>query len=278
MAVINTLSQLNKLIEQSKKKMASEELVVTHRHVLCSPIKEHFLSNNLEEIHINLLNQGLFNPFEVKEIERMLEGLEKKNSWQVVQDEFERLFALWKGVDIPIYIYPLTKEKPASDIEVKKNGVTYEHCLFLFISADLEENELKALVAHEYHHACRLAFLNKRSEEIELLDSLILEGMAEYAVEILYGEDFLSPWTKGYSIDTLKEQWEMNYKPYLHLAGVQYHFPYLYGSEQFGIPEWTGYCLGYQLIKSFMNHHQSCNLSSLLYLPSRQILEDTIFN
>lgn len=277
MAVLNTISQLYKLMMESKG-LVDEELVIIHRDVLCGPIKEYFPNNNLEEIQFELLNQGLFSPYEMSEYKEKVDQLKDRNLLQIVQEEFERLREMWSGVDLPIYLYPLTKYQPSTSFEVKKNGVTYSSCIFLFIDPELEVNELKALVAHEYHHACRLSILKKNSKEIALLDSLILEGMAEYAVESLYGESLLSPWTKSYSIEILKGQWKKNFLSNLDLPGVQNHFPYLYGSEVLGLPKWIGYCIGYQLIQSFMSKHKTYDLSKLLHVPSKIILEEINFN
>ncbi len=71
--------------------------------------------------------------------------------------------------------------------------------MFLFIARGLEKEELKALLAHEYNHVCRLQYVNKTLDEMTLRDSLILEGLAECAVEELYGDKWLAPWLKHYS-------------------------------------------------------------------------------
>ena len=55
---------------------------------------------------------------------------------------------------------------------------------------DLQKQELQALFAHEYNHVCRIHIL-KTLDEMTLLDSLILEGLAEDAVKDLYGENGL---------------------------------------------------------------------------------------
>ena len=54
--------------------------------------------------------------------------------------------------------------------------------MFLFLTPSLAEKELEALIVHEYHHICRLKILAKPYHEFTLLDSILMEGFAEYAV------------------------------------------------------------------------------------------------
>ncbi len=201
-----------------------------------------------------------------------------KENLMKVHSEIENLRSLWKGPDIPIYIYPLTKHRPIIDgIEAKKNGVTYNNVIFLFISAELEAKELTALLAHEYHHICRLNYLNKAPQEIELIDSLIIEGMAEWEVEKLYGERWLSPWTKRYSFDEVKALWQKSFIPNLHLQGVKNHHSFLYGDEKLGLPRWIGYCLGFRIIESYVNNVGPIESKFFYQVSSDKILEGSDF-
>ncbi|RHW34988.1 hypothetical protein D1B33_13165 [Lysinibacillus yapensis] len=278
MAVINTLAYLNKIIDLSKEK-TGEELLELHREILCTPVKEYFPNASLEDLHFELLVQGLFHPSESEEIRGVVESLKAIEVWLTIQKEFERLKNLWKGPDVPVYIYPLTKERPYLEgFEVKKNGVAFNNVIFLFVTPELEEIELKALFAHEYHHACRLSFLNKAHQEMELLDSLLIEGMAESAVEELYGETWLSPWTKWYSQEEGVSLWRKYFVNHLRLEGVDRHQIFLFGNEEEGLPKWIGYCLGYQIVQSFLKQNGLIQQQALYKIPSKEILKNTEFH
>ncbi|MFC7686051.1 DUF2268 domain-containing protein [Ureibacillus sp. GCM10028918] len=276
MSVVHTPLVLSKLSERIKHQ--EERIVEIHREMICNPLKEFFPQFTTEEIQGELLSRGLFDPFESTAISEILMGLEDRKVWKIVQQEFDYLKQLWNGPDVPIFIFPLTKHRPIVEgAEVKKNGVSYSNVLFLFVCEELETAELKALLAHEYHHICRMSYLDKSPHEIELLDTLIIEGMAEFAVEELYGERWLSPWTKVYSQEECSALWIKYFVRAIHEKGVDNHFSYLYGNEAKGLPRWIGYGLGYRIIHSYIENGGTSNQELLYKVPSHKILKGSSF-
>ncbi|MEK4231045.1 DUF2268 domain-containing protein [Solibacillus sp. FSL H8-0538] len=239
--------------------------------VLCEPLIGLFTSVPIEAIHYELIKNGLFNRHEVTYLQKNVKQLVRQNVWGIVENEFARLKTDWNGPNVPIYIFPITNG------EIPKNGIAYKDAIFLFVSIRLDEGELKALFAHEYHHVCRLHYLNTLTSEITLLDSLMVEGLAEYAVEALYGEQRLSPWTKRYSVDKVKEIWQSHFLPALKLKGLNNHRPFLYGDERAGLPLWIGYCAGYRMVQSFQENCCVKEQSILLTMPAEDILACTSF-
>lgn len=277
MSVVDTMPLLYKLNEMSKQ-LPEVKIVDRHREFLCKQLREYFPDALCDEIQGELLSRGLFEPYESETLEGILKRLEAKQVWATIQKEYDRLKELWKGPDVSIFIYPLTKHRPIVEgEEVIKNGVSYNNLIILFVSIELETEELRALFAHEYHHICRLSYLNKSPNEIELLDSLLIEGMAECAVEELYGEDLLSPWTKGYSQEEGMKLWKDHFVKASKLKGVDNHFSYLYGNEVEGLPKWIGYCLGYKIVRSYIENRGFSNQELLYKVPSLKILEGSIF-
>jgi len=277
MSVVYTLSLLNKLNLLSKQEQEAK-LAELHREVLCDSLRGYFPQASLEEIQQELLTRGLFNFSEIETLDEVLMELEGQHVWETIQQEYDYLKQLWNGPDVPIFIYPLTKYRPIVDgVEVKKSGVSYNNVLFLFVSTELESMELKALLAHEYHHLCRLAYLNKSPHEIELLDTLLIEGMAEWTVENLYGEKWLSPWTKRNSQEEALKMWEKYFTPALKVKGVNNHFPFLYGNEVQGLPEWIGYSLGYKIVQSYMENRGIVHQEYLHKLSSYEILKGSVY-
>ena len=62
------------------------------------------------------------------------------------------------------------------------------HVIFLFVCGRNSVEELKVLLAHEYHHICRLHQIETKETEYTLLDTMIMEGLAEQAVTERYTE------------------------------------------------------------------------------------------
>ncbi|QDQ00955.1 hypothetical protein FOH38_11055 [Lysinibacillus fusiformis] len=223
-----------------RKRNHDKSLEEIHCSILCNPLVDVFIDFSPEEIQYVLLQNGLFQAHE----EIAMEALEKQDTWKIVQEEFERLKKQWNGPNVPIYIFPINQEQTFT----RKNGVSYPNGLFLFIASGLEKEELKALFAHEYNHVCRLQYINKSLDEMTLSDSLILEGLAECAVEELYGNKRLAPWLKSYSMEDLLKIWESDFVPVLDVQGVHNHFDFLYGGK---LPKWIGYCIGYEIVRTY---------------------------
>jgi uncharacterized protein YjaZ len=277
MTVANTQRLLKKMIDLPNQ-ILEEKIEMVQKEIICEPLMKFFPNVSMEELHFELLNNGLFDPYEGMDLGKVIRELEEQKVWQIVKREYKRLKFLWKGPEVPIYIYPLTKHRPIVEgNEVTKNGVAYNGIVFLFVSTELEEKEIKALFAHEYHHICRLAYLNKAPQEMLLKDSLIIEGLAESAVEKLYGERWLSPWTKRYTFDEAIVIWKEHFVPVLNLKGVINHQPFLYGNPSEGLPQWIGYTMGYRLVQSYLKNKGPQKEHILNKTPTEIIIEGSDF-
>lgn len=224
--------------------------------MLCAPLMELFPEVSPEELQYELLKHGLFDPSEWVIIGNQIKRMEKQNIWQVVEQEYQLLKSLWMGPEISIYIYPLTKVTIEEQAQVSaKNGVAYKEGLFLFLSKGLSIEEIKALLAHEYNHVCRLNHLGLKPNKIPLKDSLMIEGLGEFAVKELYGEKWLAPWTALYSIEESIKVWNKYFIPQLNLMGSEKHQLFLYGEVKSHLPKWIGYYIGYQIVDSYHKKH-----------------------
>ena len=225
MTVVSTDKWLEEY-EFSRKSTSSDELYSLQCSVLCGRLVKLFQEGYTEEIHFELQQQGLFLPEEEIDLER----LKQMNVWGCVEQEFMDLQQKWNGPTIPIYIFPITQQQKITN----KNGVAYPHSLFLFVG-EVEKQELQALFAHEYNHVCRLHHFKKSLDNMTLLDSLILEGLAECAVKELYGDKWLAPWLNNYTFEQEVSLWKTHFLPNLQLQGLENinHF-YTVGSFRHG--------------------------------------------
>lgn len=190
------------------------------------------------------------------------------NAWQLIDQQFKELQLAWQGPTIPVYIFPIKTG-------FVKNGIAYKDGICLFISAQLLIKELHALFSHEYHHICRRLYV---AEPPTLIDSLIMEGLAEDAVENLFGKDALSPWTERYSLDEVRDYWQSHFIHALDQKGLPYHQPFLFGDAQLGLPPWIGYCTGYRIIQAFKEKCGPFDLKELLQIKAEAILDGAGFN
>lgn len=239
---------------------------------ICEKLIPYFKELNAKEIYHELLNYGMYRPS--RGAKSYLRFMEEQNTWGKVTQIFHDYKTKWSGPDIPIFLFPLAQSRGLFvRQESTKSGVSYPDKMFLFIS-DLEDmKELEALFVHEYHHICRLNKLKKKMNEFTLLDSIIIEGLAEYTVERNCGPQYLANWCTMYSEKEISVFWEKYIEKFLHRKkSERIHDEILYGGGRF--PNLLGYAAGYDIVNNFYkNNHYSTKLSfanpAEKYLESR---------
>lgn len=219
----------------------------------------HIFSDMPEEaVYYELLQQGL-----------LKEGGYSLNfdAWRILQKQLLQLSLAWDGPDVDVYILPAA-------YGLVKNGVAYKNGICLFISKKVSIIECKALLTHEYNHICRRQFVK---EPPTLLDSVIIEGLAESAVNDLFGEKAISPWTKQYSLKEAKALWEKHFIPSLNVRGLHRHYEFLYGDESVGLPKWIGYSIGFRIVDTFQQKKGPIDIKDLLKMDATDIVEGAGF-
>lgn len=277
MPVIQTQNWLNKFVDVCEERSGKGSVYI-QQEIICNPIMKLLPKINPEVWQYELLRHGLFEPNEWMNIENTVKELEAQNVWEIVKKEYQFLKKLWNGPKVSIYIFPIKRASLKSGEQIpKKNGVAYKGLLFLFMSTKLSKEEIKALFAHEYNHACRLNFLDLTPDKIPLKDSLIIEGLGEYAVKDLYGEQWLAPWTNLYSPEEVMELWKNQFVPSLNVRGLKNHQLFLYGKARSRFPKWIGYYLGYQIVDTFQKMHGPFQKNELYTKSSKEIIAGSKF-
>ncbi|SFA85262.1 Uncharacterized protein YjaZ [Lentibacillus halodurans] len=241
---------------------------------LCEKLTNHFDENvSSTDIHQHMIIHGMYHQ-PVKNGDELIKSLQKRNIWQVVQQEEKHLQKEWDGPNIPIFIFPAdSNNRRLKQEQNGKSGLTFSDKLFLFISEDNTEREIRALFTHEYNHVCRLYKYNKKETDYVLLDSVMLEGLAENAVQERLGSHYTANWTSYYPDAKLK-------RIYLNLIWPNRNTPksspthsqILYGLGLY--PKMAGYCTGYYLIKNYMAAHDLTS-RDVLHIKSEEMIEKT---
>lgn len=235
-------------------------------------LESYFPNASAVEIASYLTWHGMFRE-PINNQDKMIKQFkERKDIWQLIQKEEQILMKLWDGPNIPIFIFPADRKNPKIMKEQNgKSGIAFKDKLFLFLANDNSNSEIKALFTHEYNHVCRLAHYDKKEEEFVLLDTIILEGLAENAVRELRGEEDLAKWTSYYTSEQLKRMWWRYIFPSRDIPkSHRKHNELLYGLRL--LPKKLGYAVGYYLVKEYIdqNHVRS---TDLLSLPSETIAQ-----
>lgn len=197
--------------------------------------------------------------------------LKKEKYWEKTEGIFRKYKKEWKGPEIPIYIFPITAMNSIfSGTFRNKSGVAFKDKLFLFISPFEDDMELEALFVHEYHHVCRIQSQNKKTEEATLLDSIILEGLAEHTVGEYCGKKYIADWCGYYSKKEIIRFWDMFLKQKKNTKRFQkLHDDILYGRGKF--PKMVGYAAGFVIV-SIYKEEKKYSLKDSFMLPSERYI------
>ncbi|KAB2337712.1 DUF2268 domain-containing protein [Cytobacillus depressus] len=197
--------------------------------------------------------------------------IKTKNYWEKTERIFQKYKKAWKGPDIPIYIFPIAAVNSIFQRRnFKKSGVAFKDKLFLFISPFEDEKELEALFVHEYHHTCRIHRQNKQLSEATLLDSMILEGLAEHTVADCCGKKYLADWCEYYSKKEILFFWEKFLKQKGSTKKLdKLHDEILYGNGRF--PKMVGYAAGFVIV-SIYRDEKDYSLKDSFDLPSERFI------
>jgi hypothetical protein len=135
------------------------------------------------------------------------------------------------------------------------------------LEQSIKEN-LPRTIAHELYHCLRnysFAMYKGRT----LLDALINEGLADhFAIEVTGKPP--EKWSQSLTKEELPH--------FLELAQKQYyitpynHTAWFFGSEKENIPKWTGYTLGFYLIREYLNNHPGQKPSTLYPLKAEEFI------
>ena len=228
---------------------------------ICERLKPYFNGESPHEIYSLLLNFGMYRPS--GNSNKNLNNMVDNKAWSLVQRLFQKYKDKWSGPDVPIFLFPLGQSGGffMRQKEEKKAGVSFPDKMFLFLSDLKDPREIEALLIHEYHHVCRLQALNKKMEDYTLLDSIVIEGLAEYTVLKNCGKEYLANWVRMYTDKELSIFWDKFIKEQLtKKKDERVHDQLLYGGGR--IPKLLGYAAGYNIVgKFYENNHYSTKLS-----------------
>ena len=127
------------------------------------------------------------------------------------------------------------------------------------------KEEISHTIAHEYTHS---AVMNNHKWQT-LLDSIVYEGLAEHFREDVVGGK-KAFWSKAISSTKAKKSWQ-KLKPHLHSKDYAIYREVFFEDKEY--PKWTGYTLGYEIFKSFLDNTKEKNWNNIIKNNSSQILE-----
>ncbi|WP_168412970.1 DUF2268 domain-containing protein [Bacillus salacetis] len=193
--------------------------------------------------------------------ERILELVE-----QGIKDSAQKM----AGEDKTIIILPVN---PDERFVIEKMGglsgvAVSEDTVVLNLDPSFEEEGLKYLVAHEYHHTLQTE--NRADKAPSILEYFLLEGKADAFANSIY-PDYKVPWTEPLSerlqekvFDELRENgndWDTNR-----------YYEFFNGYSSKGIPMWSNYKVGFQVVQSYVRNNPDSSVAEWTALLPKEII------
>ncbi|MBD8067542.1 DUF2268 domain-containing protein [Bacillus sp. PS06] len=240
---------------------------------LCEKIRPYFNDDKVTatEILAFLTMNGMYRLDTVDK--EYIDQFIKQNFWNIVKSEERKLKKEWIVPNIPIFILPsdpmnreITKEYNG------KSGIAFSDKLFLFLSDMNGEQDVQAVFTHEYNHVYRLYKYKRHETDYRLLDTIILEGLAENAVRERLGESAVAKWTTYYSDQQLEK---FNHRYILPNYKIKKE-NHLYHRILYGLglyPKMLGYCVGYFLVRNYLEANH-LSVSDVMNVSSDQFLNE----
>jgi len=127
------------------------------------------------------------------------------------------------------------------------------------------QDRLPQIVAHELHHSVRWRGPGPYNT---LLEALVFEGLADHFAFELTGAP-LPPWTQTFP--------EPETDLYLDRARAELDRPFDFEAWFFGIgtdlPQWTGYTLGFRIVRDYMAANPGTSARQLVYKSAESFRE-----
>ena len=237
---------------------------------ICEKLVPYFNNMNKREIASYLHSFGMYK--HPGDIEQWIEQMKEKQMGFYVKKLEKRYKLEWNGPDVPIFMLPIDQANRKIEREYRgRSGLAFHNKLFLFLSKDVHKDDIESLFLHEYHHVCRLASVTKAEDTFTIIDTVIMEGLAENAVRELAGEQAVSNWTKLYDSDQCERFYERMILPHKEMTRESTKFSQLmYGTGFY--PNMLGYSVGYHIVKTLMDK-TGLKTKQMLGMPSEKILE-----
>ncbi|UGB31796.1 DUF2268 domain-containing protein [Metabacillus sp. B2-18] len=220
------------------------------QYEICEKLTPYFSKMNARDISNYLHSFGMYKRSPASQ--DWIDVIKDKRLLHFINDEKKKLKSEWNGPSVPIFVFPVDVYNRKIEMEYRgRSGLAFHDKLFLFLSQDVKKEDIKSLLTHEYHHVCRLASITKPEKDFTIIDTMVMEGLAENAVREKLGEEAVAEWTKLYHPHQCDRFLERIILPQKKTTRQDPKFTQLMFGTGF-YPKMLGYSVGYHLVKNYM--------------------------
>jgi hypothetical protein len=173
-----------------------------------------------------------------------------------------------------IFVFPTFDLFIKSEMRGIGGFTPWKHTILLTLHPEAKrwKKVLRTTLAHEFNHAIRLRYFPSRPNNT-LLEAIIFEGLADNFSHQLVGGN-PNPWAIALSPQQCKEIFP-KIKKLLNSKSKKLYYSVFFQDKKY--PLWTGYSLGYQIVKQFLKNNPEMDWHEIIMLESEEILEKSDF-
>jgi len=192
---------------------------------------------------------------------------------KIIKSAVQKCFEQLSPSSLFIFVFPWFNAKYDKAFGGVNGFAPYANTIHIFISpAKFSTQSLKETVVHEFNHAV-FFYHHQSASKLTLLETLIFEGLAEnFREEVIGGKP--SPWSQALS----KKQCELALLSLKHSMYSRKHSLYrnvFFGGKKY--KRWTGYSIGYRIVKSFRKTCPSKSWEEIMKMESKAIFAMSSF-
>ncbi len=173
-----------------------------------------------------------------------------------------------------IFVFPTFSQFVKKEMSGTTGYTPWPDIILIFINpTNLQyDKALSETVGHEFNHT---VFLRDK-KCASLSDSMIFEGLAEHFREQVIGGD-QAPWTKILEVNQATAIFsEIKLANLLQSTNHETYRGIFFGNEKY--IRWTGYAIGYYVVKSFLENNPSLNWKEIMDRQPKDILSEFSFS
>ena len=207
------------------------------------------------------------------ELYRPLSEKEKQQLKNTIESTIEKSSNFLNIPPISIFVFPWLVE-PEGFVELMGgiNGFApYKKTIHLYLTPEqFYPKNIEKTVAHEFNHTN--FFNNHGLHKMDILETLIFEGLAENFEEKISGERNVI----AKAIDK-KESKKILFQiyPYLNFEEDDFYKSLFFDGKEY--KRWTGYTIGYELVNAFMNKYSTISWEKIMEIEPREIFYKSPF-
>jgi len=175
------------------------------------------------------------------------------------------------NIDIVLYDNPLTiiKEIGIGGFAVRDHTILVSFDPRLPAMKNIITEELPRTLAHELHHIVRRRSIGSK---YTLLDVLVLEGLADHFDIEVFGQ-LPHPWSRAVLYKEKKSLIDLVKKEYNNKCDRKVYKEWFLGWGSRGIPRWSGYTVGFEIVKKYLKTYKKSKPSTLYNKDTKDFID-----